>query len=139
MYSADVQTVVHELVGPSTYTLVPGTDTKRIVGFSMQQSNVASITEIKCGTTVIARNYGKDFPHTEVSRICNDKIEISKTGNDNSTVTLSYTTQTTNATIPVTIPNDFYSAMNGLSWLMFIGFGLIIMLEAINIGNNFID
>ena len=90
MYPIDAITINHELVGASSFTML-ATSTNTILGISIQQSGNASITQLKCGSTVLALNYGKDFSFNAISYLCYDKnITVSKTGNDNSSIIITY-------------------------------------------------
>jgi len=89
-FPSDAQTLHSELVGPTTVTLVSGTSIKYVLGVSMQQSGTASQTSVSCGSSVIAINYGKDFAFNPMIYRCADAVIASKTGQDSSSVILTY-------------------------------------------------
>lgn len=99
MFPSDSITLFQEIVGDTTFNLVPGNDEKTILSVTMQQSKDLSDTIVSCGNNIFAKNYAKDFPQTTMNYKCADDIIISKTGNDESTVIITY--------IPY-YQNDFY-------------------------------
>jgi len=96
MLPNDTITLFKEISGNATYTFVSGNSPKTILAVSMQQSKDLSDTILLCGNTVIAKNYAKDFPQNIVNYHCSDNITISKTGNDLSSVIISYVPYFTN-------------------------------------------
>lgn len=89
MFPTDSISIYKELIGSSSSTLVTTYPTT-IVGFSIQQSSVASESHILCGNTTIAKNYAKDFPFNKVNFLCNDTIGVSKTGQDSASFIVTY-------------------------------------------------
>jgi hypothetical protein len=89
MYTRDSISVYHELSGPSTYTIIPAGD-NYIIGISIQQSGTASTSEISCGSTAIAKNYGKDFPFNETMMHCTEDVIVSKSGQDSASYVITY-------------------------------------------------
>jgi hypothetical protein len=112
MYPSDALTVQHELIGPTSYTLVSGTNAKTIIGLSIQQSGVASTSNLKCGTTVLALNYGKDLPYNNTSYYCSDNININKTGQDSSSFIITYVNRDTRTTMPLTASASISASLN---------------------------
>lgn len=81
MYNKYAETRYYEKDGPGSYELYPPGD-RYIVGVSIQQSGTASESELRCNNTILAKNYGKDFPFNTISFYCNGAINVTKTGND---------------------------------------------------------
>jgi hypothetical protein len=90
MFPVDALSIHHELSGPSSVDFVTGSTPKSILGISIQQSGTASTTNILCGSTIIGINYGKDFPYNSTQFICSDTIRASKTGQDSSSIIITY-------------------------------------------------
>lgn len=88
----DALTVSTQVSGNGNTVIASGTNPKTILGVSMQQANVASETDLRCGTTVIARNYATNFSYTPMNKVCYNTINIDKTGNDNANVIVNYVT-----------------------------------------------
>ena len=86
----DTVTLFNEVSGTGNTVLVSGTTGKTILGVAMQQQNVASDTDVRCGTTVIARNYATNFSYVPINKVCYDTINIQKTGNDTASVIVNY-------------------------------------------------
>lgn len=64
-----------------------------IVALMMQQERDLSETEIQCGGSLIARNYGKDFPQMLVDLHCDSQdLDIVKTGMDEAYISILYAT-----------------------------------------------
>jgi len=89
MFPKDAKTVTQELVGASTATMLPS-GSYTILNVSMQQSGTASDTSLLCGSSLIAKNYARDFPTNDMSYNCNDTLVGTKTGNDSSTIVVTY-------------------------------------------------
>lgn len=66
------------------------TTPKTLLNARIQQSGVASTTEILCGDVPVIRNYAKDFPQYLMMRACNDVIKIKKVGQDEAFISLTY-------------------------------------------------
>jgi hypothetical protein len=141
MFDEGAVTVIHELVGAGSYIIVNDTNLKYIQSVAMQQSGVASVSEIYCGTDVVARNYGKDFPAVLMQYRCTDIIQVSKTGNDSSTFIITYTTRdlsqlrvSTSSGQLVEFGNQTAIAMQGLSFILWTGFALLLLMQSIMFG-----
>lgn len=89
MFPNKAVTIAHELVGVSSYDIALG-DEFTILGVAMQQSNTSSNTVLKCDDVVIAKNYATNYSHVPMNYRCEGDIEISKTGNDNAFVIVTY-------------------------------------------------
>lgn len=76
--------------GSATTTVVNTTTPKTILGVQMQQSNQASQTVVRCGTTGIVYNYATSTSQMLLSYLCNGTINILKTGNDDAHVVITY-------------------------------------------------
>lgn len=76
--------------GAKTLVLVSTTSPTRILGLHMQQENVASLTQIKCGDYVVGKNYAKDYTLDLLNFHCNSDISVVKTGNDEAFVSVTY-------------------------------------------------
>lgn len=61
-----------------------------ILGFSTQQENTASLTQLRCGTDIIATNYAVSLDQQLFIYECNGTININKTGNDKSFNLITY-------------------------------------------------
>jgi hypothetical protein len=88
MFTSDVETRFHELSGAGSFELYPSSD-RYVIGISIQQSGTASDSLILCGSTLLAKNYGKDYPFNIVSYRCNGAINVSKTGQDSAAFIVS--------------------------------------------------
>jgi hypothetical protein len=147
MYPVDAITVYRELVGPGNYTLVSGSPPKTILGVSIQQSATNSTSDVRCGASdIFVRNYGKDFPFNEINKLCSADIIVEKTGQDSASFILTYVPRdvrtTQNATVSaqfVEFGNDALLGIHGISWILFMGFGLIILLTGIRVGFMFLQ
>jgi len=91
-FPPETLTISTELVGAGSTTILP-TGTYTILQVNMQQSGVASETQLLCGTLIIAKNYAKDLPSIQMSYVCNNTVTLSKTGADSSTAVVVYTTK----------------------------------------------
>jgi len=142
MYDPDAITITHELVGDGTYTLVDNSDVKYVVGVSIQQSKDLSTSWAYCGTNIFVRNYGKDFPYNQVHVRCTDPIVFQKTGNDSATIVLTYIPRdisivaTPSATL-VEFGQNTAVGMQGISYILFIGLALLLLIQSINLGTWF--
>lgn len=90
MYPNDAITFVTEISGVTTDIFTdPGDYT--VLAVAMQQANNSSATQVKCGNDLVAKNYATNFSNVTMNYQCDDDIlQISKTGNDNSTVIVTY-------------------------------------------------
>ena len=149
MYDNDALTIGREQVGAGTYTFLPANGVRYIVGVGVQQSGQASDTLIKCGDNIVSRNYGKDANFQQISYKCNAAITLDKTGNDNAFITMTYIPRDLSLEPPsVTylstasgnlVEAGVYSrvAMQGLTYIIFLGFAMLILLQCINMGTWF--
>lgn len=117
-------TIQHELVGAGSATLL-ATSTRTILGISIQQSGNASVSQLNCNGTVIAFNYGKDFPFNLINSVCNGPVQVSKTGNDSASFIITYVdydisvSRENEKTQPETLATlIFIMSMASLSWVM---------------------
>jgi len=92
MLPTDTKTIATGVSGTGNTIVVSGTNPKTILGVAMQQGNVASDTDVRCGTEVIARNYATNFSYVPTNKVCYNTINIEKTGNDNAHVIINYVT-----------------------------------------------
>lgn len=90
MYPTDAITEWREISGVTNVTIANGSNVKTILGIAMQQGNVASQTDLRCGNSVIARNYATNLSYIPLNYRCSDTININKTGNDNASVVVTY-------------------------------------------------
>jgi len=97
MFQNDAITSFHELIGPSTFDVTTSNGPHTILGVAMQQSNTSSNTVVKCGNDIIAKNYATNFSNVPMNYQCNDDIIISKTGNDDASVIVTYVPYLTGA------------------------------------------
>lgn len=82
MLPTDAVTITGTITGNTT-VLLKATSTNTILKIRGQQSGTASQSEIYCGATAVAINYGKDYSEQTLNYVCIDKpITIHKTGND---------------------------------------------------------
>jgi hypothetical protein len=147
MYPVDAITIYRELVGPHTYTLVSGSSPKTILGVSIQQSATNSTSDVRCGASdIFVRNYGKDFPFNIINKICSADIVVEKTGQDSASFIITYvprdvrTTQDATASAQfVEFGNNALLGINGLTWIIYIGFGILILLTGIRMGFLFLQ
>jgi hypothetical protein len=90
MYPSDAISIYDEISGNVTHTLVSGTSPKTILGVSFQQENISSDTSLRCGNNIVAKNYATNLNYNPLSYICNDTINILKTGNDDASIIVTY-------------------------------------------------
>jgi len=96
MYPNDAITVVQEINGNTTW-VVTNSGNYTILAVAMQQENVASNTIIQCGSNIVAKNYATNFSNVTMNYQCQNKvIQVVKTGNDHSTVIITYVPYLTN-------------------------------------------
>ncbi len=82
--------VVGELIGADSAELLAQATTT-ILSITIQQSGTASNSWVSCGTTIVTRNYAKDFVVDDIHYLCaNQAINIEKTGNDDAFFIISY-------------------------------------------------
>jgi hypothetical protein len=147
MYPADAVTLYREISGPGAFTLLSGSSTKTILGVSIQQSATNSTSDIRCGASdIFVRNYGKDFPFNEINKICSADLVIEKTGQDAASFLITYVprdlSQTQNATASVQFiefGNNALLGIHGLTWLIYIGFGIALLLMGVRVGFMFLQ
>lgn len=142
MYPKDAVTLHHELSGPSSFTLVSGTNVKYILGLSMQQSGTASTSRILCGTAPIALNYGKDFSFNDIQYRCAGSIILDKTGQDSSSFIVTYVPRdilvdSAPAGIAVDFATPSATAINNSLATLWIMLGAVIFLLAFRVGVHF--
>lgn len=66
-----------------------------VLSIAMQQEKDLSNTILYCDSTILAKNYGKDFSQVLTTSECNSKLlYLDKTGNDEAFVSIVYTTTT---------------------------------------------
>jgi len=110
IFPNDAVTIYHELVGVGSFTILP-TGTYTILGVSIQQSGVASVSNVLCGGAVFIQNYGKDFPYNNIHHLCQSDVSVSKTGQDSSSFVITYvpySMQTISTTTPIAINGFTY-------------------------------
>ena len=138
MYDNDAISIEVTQSGVGGVDILPTGTVRYIVGISMQQSGTASISQLLCGTTVIAKNYGKDFPFNHTMFRCADKIRFEKTGQDDSSLVMTYIARDLHSLRPVITEVNYATgsaiAMGNSMYLLWLAFGIIIMLQAIGIG-----
>lgn len=78
-----------EVSGNVTNTFEPS-GKYTILGFSTQQENTASLTQLRCGSTVVATNYAVSLDQQLMWYQCNGTLNINKTGNDKSFNIITY-------------------------------------------------
>jgi len=89
-YPRDAITKTIQLLGASSYTFEAGTSAKTVLGASIQQSVTSSNTNLQCGSNNIMLNYAKDTAFNAMQYRCFDTLSVSKTGNDNAFIILTY-------------------------------------------------
>jgi len=138
MYDNDAISIEVTQSGVGGVDILPTGTVRYIVGISMQQSGTASISQLLCGTTVIAKNYGKDFPYNATMFRCSDKLRFEKTGQDDSSLVMTYIARDLQSLRPVITEVNYATgsaiAMGNSMYLLWLAFGIIIMLQAIGIG-----
>lgn len=150
MFDNDAVTLVWEQAGAGSHEFLPA-GIRTIIGYSIQQSGQASDTLLKCGSDTIARNYARDAAFNQLSYHCSGSISVTKTGNDNIFISITYVPRDTRL-IPQINPvyvastsavgqitsidfsNPTLEAINGLTWIIYFGLGLMILLAAIRLG-----
>jgi len=85
----DAKTIYHELEGIGNSILL-ASSTRTILGLSIQQSGVASLSYIRCNGDIVAKNYAKDLPFNQISYLCNGNISVDKTGQDSASFLITY-------------------------------------------------
>jgi len=96
MFQNDAVTFVTEISGATTNIFTDQGD-YTVLMVSMQQANNSSATTIKCGNDLIAKNYATNFSAVPMNYQCTDDIlQVQKTGNDSSTVIVTYVPYLTN-------------------------------------------
>lgn len=135
MYNRDVATIYSEIAGPGSVQLL-GAGDRFIVGASIQQSGVASTSEIQCGSSTFVKNYGKDFPYNQISFRCTSAINITKTGQDSASYILSYIPESSyrTSTGSMELGNNTSISLGNSMYIIWLCLGIIIMLQAIKIG-----
>jgi len=90
MFQNDAVTFVTEISGATTNIFTDSGD-YTVLSVAMQQENNASNTQIKCGNNLIAKNYSTNFSNVPMNYQCSgDILQVVKTGNDHSTVIITY-------------------------------------------------
>lgn len=90
MYPNDAITVTNELSGPVSWNASSNGGPNTILAVAMQQSNVSSDTEIRCDGDLVAKNYATNFSNVTMNFQCDDDIIVSKTGNDDATIVITF-------------------------------------------------
>ncbi len=130
MYDPLLETRIVELVGSSSDVLWSDSDLKYITAVTIQQSKDASTTDILCGSTVVARNYGKDLSQINMIYKCEFPISVNKTGQDDSFIYVNITrTDIENLEFNYTVVEESSAsavAWHGSVWIQWISFGLIL-------------
>lgn len=99
-----------------------------VYAVTMQQEKDLSDTVVQCGSTTIAKNYGKDFTQTFLYTDCGtNDIQVVKSGNDEAFVNIlhlksipEYALATT-STVVSAISDGRYNGPNLPEWLFIIG------------------
>lgn len=91
-FPANARTFTTIASGTQNITIESGTST--VYGVHMTQENTASLTNLLCGSHVIARNYAKDYTLDLMQYPCDGALTLSKTGNDEAMVSVTYATGT---------------------------------------------
>jgi len=90
MFPNDAITFVTEISGATTNIFANDGD-YTVLSVAMQQANNSSATQVKCGNNLIAKNYATNFSAVAMNYQCNSEIlQVVKTGNDSSTVIVTY-------------------------------------------------
>lgn len=118
----DAKSAYFSVQGVTNMTVATGTIQKpyTILGVSMQQSNVASDTYLKCGTVTLAHNTATTLNFIPLSYVCNDVISLSKTGNDVASVIVTYVEYnlaSSTSTTTSTTTSAAYNGPNFQEWL----------------------
>ena len=90
MFPNDAITVFEELNGPQTVNITGNNGPNTILSVAIQQSNVSSDTEIRCGGDTVAKNYATNFSAVPMKYDCDDDIILTKTGNDDASIIVTY-------------------------------------------------
>ncbi len=88
--SLPTDTITYSAEINGTQTIELATITTTILGFASHQSAVASDTKLKCGETLIANNFARDFDYVPLNYVCKDILKIEKTGQDTAMVIVNY-------------------------------------------------
>lgn len=120
---SDAKSVQVEVSGNGNTVVVNGTNAKTILGVAMQQSNTASDTSLRCGTTILAKNYATNFSYVPLNKVCYGTINIEKTGADTASVVINYVTYDMSLK-PTTTIQDVYNngqlGLNANEWLFIV-------------------
>lgn len=90
IFPTNAISLVYPIQGSQTITVSSTMTPKTILAVQMMQSNVASDTILKCGTTDIFYNKATTTPQVLMNKICSNTLTISKTGNDLAYVYITY-------------------------------------------------
>jgi hypothetical protein len=120
VFPNDAITTFSTITGNTTQTIVAGTTPKTILGVQMMQTNTASNTYLRCGTTNVFYNTGTTTPYAFLNYVCNDTINISKTGNDTADITMTYANYNVATTTTPVLSSTFSSGDLMISLLLFI-------------------
>lgn len=90
MFPNDAITISEPISGITSIQITSGGGPNTILAVSMQQENNSSDTTIECGNDAVARNYATNFSVVQMNYQCDDNIIISKTGNDEAFVIVTY-------------------------------------------------
>ncbi len=100
LFPYDAITFTTEISGVTSQNIMPGSTPKTVLSVAMQQENQASNTVVECGSNLIAKNYATNFSAVPMSYRCFDTLRVSKTGNDKSTVIVTYVPYDISTTTP---------------------------------------
>ena len=77
-----------------------------ILSIRIQQEKENSTTNIDCGSIVLARNWGKDYPIAFPFTICTDDVVLVKTGSDTAFVSVVYAPYNINEATGSVVPTS---------------------------------
>jgi len=90
VFSKDAKTTQYEITGVGNQTLISD-NPNTVLGIKIQQSGTQSESFIKCGSTVLAHNFEKDYSIDLIQYPCYDTVVFDKTGlGDSAFVSITY-------------------------------------------------
>lgn len=90
MYPNDAITETRVLQGVVSSNFSNNGGPNTILSVAMQQENISSDTIITCDGDLVAQNYATNFSAVTMNYQCLDDIIVSKTGNDEATIIVTY-------------------------------------------------
>jgi len=123
----DTITKTYLLSGSSTTVIQGSTTPKTVLSVSFLQGNVASDTDLMCGSTVIYRNFATNVSQQDMNYTCQDELKFVKTGADTAQVVINYVTRLRNVEHADPYSNDQWVLMNEMVKIVLFISALIFM------------